>query len=818
MRYLVESTLLIIITLLCWLRGYHLNLEAQGSMNRFPDEGASSTPKLNFSSVWQGAESPAATAIESDSLQNVFYFLHISDLHVSKFAKKGGAAHLHTFLRHTLPFYNPPFVAVTGDLTDAKSAYKLASHQHQTEWQTYYDTLKQYGVLEREQNAQNNSARFWIDLRGNHDTFDVGGWNSTENYYRNYSVSKRKNYQYVHSPGFGRYNFVVLDGCPDVGPGRPFNFFSAIEARDMDFLAQSMVSSKQYNHTVVLSHYPISDTMFGRTSKAPFYSIDDVASGISLWLCGHYHTLVLGLGKTLMAYHESLKILDLEIGDTKLHAFYRVMAFDNDFVSFRDLRQQLPPGPLNHADVDNIHSLIGHEHRSPVVLITYPKNARHLLPEHEPLSRLKESRHMRFFIWGRRVYNSSEVSAKVDGLHVPTDQLKYIGRGKPAEKLKVAYTGPENDYLPMYTLPFKTLQFADGAEHTLEISVVDGETGMCDSQTILFSFTGTRSLLNAGAGEVIMSTLMERFVKDMFVLVYFGIVLGMILLPRLFYLYLKANDKWLGYKAATAERLIKQDGRTIRYSILSRQRSTRKKNPWTPLQQVLYELVTSVLTFSGIQRTVVHTISDLAWFVEATIFRFTHLAAQEKLWYPLFAYSVYITAGPFFWGHLVSSLSVTSDTLNPWTVWSKLQGFYIYGVRLGQVTAPYSPSFSYQWIPLLDSWLFAFFEVTYCLGYLALYLAFVVTPTTLLYSSDNERRAFPVHRSLAIRLLVASCVFYQVVTVMVMGLFYGWATIIFSPGKTLFCIWAVYALKLYLLDYKLDMVNVYVSNPTEKGH
>ena len=59
---------------------------------------------------------------------------------------------------------DPAVVLVTGDLTDAKSRDCSGSEQYQEEWQTYYDIVSTF---------TNQSALVWLDIRGNHDTFDV---------------------------------------------------------------------------------------------------------------------------------------------------------------------------------------------------------------------------------------------------------------------------------------------------------------------------------------------------------------------------------------------------------------------------------------------------------------------------------------------------------------------------------------------------------------------------------------------------------------------------------------------------------------------
>ena len=58
----------------------------------------------------------------------------------------------------------PAVVVVTGDLTDAKTADYSGSEQYLEEWQSYQSIVR---------SVTNNSDILWLDIRGNHDNFDV---------------------------------------------------------------------------------------------------------------------------------------------------------------------------------------------------------------------------------------------------------------------------------------------------------------------------------------------------------------------------------------------------------------------------------------------------------------------------------------------------------------------------------------------------------------------------------------------------------------------------------------------------------------------
>lgn len=70
---------------------------------------------------------------------------------------------------------SPQVVVVSGDLTDAKASNMRTTMQIEREWQIYANLLADTRVLEK---------TVWLDLRGNHDNFDVADINSPTNLYK----------------------------------------------------------------------------------------------------------------------------------------------------------------------------------------------------------------------------------------------------------------------------------------------------------------------------------------------------------------------------------------------------------------------------------------------------------------------------------------------------------------------------------------------------------------------------------------------------------------------------------------------------------
>ena len=159
-------------------------------------------------------DSSLDSAVLGETADSLFYFLHITDIHVSKFNRGHGLDHLRFFLQDTIPLIDPQFVTVTGDLVDGKDKYQVTGEQHVEEWQAYHTILVEYNITHR-------PGFFWRHLRGNHDCFGVAGWNRTNNYYRIFSkdvleVANASNafdaswFHVDHFP-FGSYAFLALD-------------------------------------------------------------------------------------------------------------------------------------------------------------------------------------------------------------------------------------------------------------------------------------------------------------------------------------------------------------------------------------------------------------------------------------------------------------------------------------------------------------------------------------------------------------------------------------------------------------------------------
>ncbi|KAI8904090.1 hypothetical protein EDD86DRAFT_233153 [Gorgonomyces haynaldii] len=504
----------------------------------------------------------------------------ISDIHVSKFATKTGLVFLKRFLDVELPLIAPDLVFATGDLTDAKYPHTLTSKQHKEEWIEYHLALQQSHVLER--------PDFYWDLRGNHDCFNVPMYNHPENRFKDYSATKKQGYQVTLKKDFGTYGFIALDACPETGASKPLNFFGYLDRVDMNFFRDKMEDMIFHNHSFGMTHYPTGYMLFGKSSDG--LGFWDMAPHLSLWLSGHLHKLAGGLGEEMYAFQRK-RLLELELGDMKKHGMIRIVAVDNDLVSFKDV-----PIALDKAI-------------SPIVLITNPKDARFLLKSKEPLYLMKQSHEIRVLVWSTE---KPQIQCFIDNQEIKSPVV-YKGIGKSWTSI-----GLEPTHVPLYTLEWNPSLYSDGP-HTILCLAQDRH--LSGNHTFTFRLDERLEDMNAGTGGFIISLQMGY-------LVFYIILVQRVLSSLSFVMLTRASEKYQPWKEATSKELVQRDVAALHY-----------------LQQ----------SHPTLRQRWEHLHSDFIFTMKAYFLRLCEVANDASIFYPIYGYMMYISVFPWFLADFVPS-------------------------------------------------------------------------------------------------------------------------------------------------------------------
>ncbi|KAL7637800.1 UNVERIFIED_CONTAM: hypothetical protein RMT77_011412 [Armadillidium vulgare] len=311
-----------------------------------------------------------------NSPDHLIWFMQVSDLHLSIFHDKSRLLMLEKFANETVSVVEPSVVLASGDLTDAKTIDMLGSKQYIEEWKFYKGVLDKSHVREK---------TVWLDIRGNHDNFDVPSLTSKNNFYQVYSSQGPKHlrsYMYTLKKGTDSVSFIAVDACLLPGPRRPFNFIGVLTSKEMEALVEFEKESKKSNYTIWFGHYPTSCII------SPDPGIRKLMGQGLAYLCGHLHTLG-GLVKNLYT-RQHTGSLELELGDWKDERLFRVAAIDNGLFSFVDI-------PMDEW---------------PIILVTNPKDMLFSMAKKEPLYLLNESTHIRVLVWS--LSKISQVKVRFD--------------------------------------------------------------------------------------------------------------------------------------------------------------------------------------------------------------------------------------------------------------------------------------------------------------------------------------------------------------------------------------------------------------------
>ncbi|CAG2116222.1 unnamed protein product [Medioppia subpectinata] len=187
-------------------------------------------------------------------MRHTFWFLQISDLHLSIHFDPKRAPDLEKFCEEYIDIIKPSVVLATGDLTDARTKSPMGSRVHEEEWVMYWNALNKTKV---------GSRTVWLDIKGNHDNFNVYDWSHRNNFFKKYSIRGPNNTRsYKHSVRHDTetYSFIGVDACLDPSPKRPFNFIGLLRDKDIERIKQMKADAQleRSNYTIWFGHYPTS--------------------------------------------------------------------------------------------------------------------------------------------------------------------------------------------------------------------------------------------------------------------------------------------------------------------------------------------------------------------------------------------------------------------------------------------------------------------------------------------------------------------------------------------------------------------------------
>ncbi|XP_050511047.1 transmembrane protein 62-like [Diabrotica virgifera virgifera] len=381
-------------------------------------------------------ESNKSTFINvTDSPDHILWFLQVTDIHISIFKDHNRITEFREFCDLTVGAIQPSVVLASGDLTDAKTKDAIGSQQHESEWKYYRDILKETRMRDR---------TLWLDIRGNHDNFNVAELSSKHNYFTNYSMQGKvhpRSYMYQVKKANAVYTFMGIDACLEPGPKRPFNFIGLlddIEINEINALIDKTEAGPN-NYTIYFGHFP--------TSCIVTTSDDNVRDILGrhkqglVYVCGHLHKLG-GLIPQMYTLQKA-GFLELELGDWMDNRVYRLLAVDHGLLSFKDVY-----------------------HRSwPIFLITNPKHALFVNPNRENMEVMKNSTHIRILAFSISTIDVVKIKInKEDWMH--------------CKRVKG----------PLFVAPWNPQKYLHGL-HYIEVYVKDSE-GRVNSESQPFALDG----------------------------------------------------------------------------------------------------------------------------------------------------------------------------------------------------------------------------------------------------------------------------------------------------------------------------------------
>lgn len=388
---------------------------------------------------------------------DLVWFLQVTDLHLSNRGHFGRERDFNEFAKSYVDIIKPDVVLVTGDITDGRIPNStLGTAPQLDEWLAYENAVKKSGALNK---------TVWLDIRGNHDNFNVYRPRDPNTLYRLHSIQGKnhaRNYMHIITKNEKNYTFIGVDEVQTPGLKIPFNFIGVVKDEDLTELKQFKEQSKNNNsqYHIWFAHYPTSSI------ASPHEGLRNIIDGP--YLCGHFHTI--GNWVTKMHATQQPGFAEVELGDWKYNRRVRLAAIDHQLFSFVDLDFK----------------------KFPIALMTNPKPARYLMPKYEPVGRLFNSTHIRVIAFSNVTISKVEIS--IDG-------------GKSSQMEQVDPSGP------LYVIEWNPSNYLEGS-HDVQINVSDVE-GKNVIYKQSFSLDNTKEEFAVGA-RILLRAYFKSYVMAIF--------------------------------------------------------------------------------------------------------------------------------------------------------------------------------------------------------------------------------------------------------------------------------------------------------------
>jgi len=186
---------------------------------------------------------------------SVFWFLHVSDLHIGA-SGSTDSSRLQWLVTTARSVINPQFIVATGDLTDSTNGNWLGmpNGPYQAEWDQYKSILANAGA----------GPDFFYDLPGNHDAY-------SDRYFAYYLANSvqgratgKTQVSWTRQFPFGRYHFLGVNSAGNDGRAFsltfPYGDYAGLDTAELTFINQQLQANSDAALTLVFGHHPVTDT------------------------------------------------------------------------------------------------------------------------------------------------------------------------------------------------------------------------------------------------------------------------------------------------------------------------------------------------------------------------------------------------------------------------------------------------------------------------------------------------------------------------------------------------------------------------------